>query len=125
MRFLSSSSKPHILLCSGPPLPSASASPKTFPAQLGPPLPCLLASLQHLSARPYSQGSPLRAHHPRQFLTPDLTERFGPPPACCTFNFLSSMAAAVCRRNALAWLPPPTCPLVDLQLYVTSTHNNS
>lgn len=53
----SSSSKPHTLLRSGPRLPSASATLKPFPAQLGPPLPHLLASLQHLCVRPYVRTS--------------------------------------------------------------------
>lgn len=113
----------HFLPCLAPNLvpysfqaiPCAPATLKPFPAQSRPPLPRVSASLQHPFVRPYFQGSSSRVHPPRQALALDLTERFDPR-ACHAFSFLSSMIAAVCRRNAPAWLLSRICLLVDLQL---------
>ena len=110
-----SGSKPHTLFCLSHLLPCASATLKLFPAQFSPPLPRVSASLQHPFVRHYFQSSSLRVHPPRQALALDLIERFGPR-ACHAFSFLSSMTAAVCRRNALTWLISPICLLVDLRL---------
>lgn len=60
---------------------------------------------------------------PRQILVLGLTEHLGPP-TCYAFSSPSSMTAAVSHRNVLARSLYLICPLVDLLLFVTSTHYN-
>lgn len=130
----SSGSKLPTLLCSGLSLPIASANLKSFPPPLAPPHgltwnilmsnPTSEANLQLPATKPYCECSPMRMYSPSQALALDLTECFCPS-ACHAISFLSSMTAAVCHRNVLAWSLSHICLLVDLQKYMTSTHHNN
>lgn len=123
MRFLPRPAR-NPLLSSGLLIPIASTNLKPFPALLEPPLPFALANLQYPYFRLYFQGPPLCLNPPRQVLVLGLTEHLGPP-TCYAFSFLSSMTAAVSHRNALARSLSLICLLVDLLLFLTSTHYNS